>query len=62
MPVPHKEPLTAHEAATLVNRMKAETSKKSRVHFWQVALRIGNLSEGAKAVYRDALKEDGARA
>jgi ABC-type Fe2+-enterobactin transport system substrate-binding protein len=61
MPAPRKEPMTAYEAAAFVNRMKKETSKQSRVRLMQLGLRIGNLSEGAKVVYRDALKEDGAR-
>lgn len=59
---PRPEPMTAYEAAAFVNRMKAETSKRSRVRLMQLALRIGNLSDGAKAVYRDALKEDDAKA
>jgi hypothetical protein len=54
--------LDAYEAAALVNRMRAETTKTARVRLMQVAMRIGRLSDGAKSVYRDALKEDGATA
>lgn len=59
---PRPEPMTAYDAAAFVNRMKLETSKRSRVRLMQLGLRIGNLSEGAKAVYRAALKEDRAKA
>lgn len=52
------EPMTAFEAARLVNIYREKTSKVSRLQLMRLALRIGNLSEGAKAVYRDAIKED----
>lgn len=52
------EPMTSFEAARLVNIYRKETSKRSRLQLMRLALRIGNLSEGAKAVYRDAIKED----
>lgn len=60
--MPRPAPLDAYEAAALVERMKRETTKPARVRLMQVALRIGNLTDGAKAVYRDALREDGAKA
>ena len=52
--------MDAQEAVAIVNRMRAETKKAARVRLMQLALRIGRLSDGAKAVYRNALQEDGA--
>jgi len=53
-------PMTEAEAREVVARMNAETNKNARVRVMQLALRMGNLSDGAKAVYRDALASDGA--
>ena len=53
--------MSAHEAADIVSKMRSETPMAARVRLMQVALRIGKLSEGAKDVYRNALKDDGAR-
>ena len=58
-----KPPMTAEEASENVARMKAETSKRSRVQLMRHAVTgLGNLSEEAKEVYRQALAEDGVTA
>lgn len=52
--------MTADEAEFLVARMQAETAKPARIRLMQLALQIGHLDDGAKAVYRAALDADGA--
>ena len=54
-----KPPMTANEAREIVAEMFRVTSKRARVGMWKTALSIGNLSEGAREVYRDALARDG---
>lgn len=53
-------PMTAETAREIVATMRRETRKPARIRLMQTALRIGNLSDGAKDVYRAALAQDGA--
>lgn len=53
-----KEPMTAPEARENIAAMLAETSKAARVRMLKLALKIGNLSDAARVVYRDQLQKD----
>jgi hypothetical protein len=55
-----KAPMTAAEAHEIVAEMFRVTSKRARVSMWKTAIRVGNLSNEAKSVYRAALAQDGA--
>ena len=58
--MPSREPMTAETARDIVATMRRETAKPARVRLMQTALKLGNLSVDAKAVYRAALAQDGA--
>ena len=53
-----KPPMTAKEAREIVAVMLKETPRDARRKLWQTALKLGNLSADAKAVYRTALAAD----
>lgn len=53
-------PMTAAEAADIVATMRRETSKPARVRMMRLGLKLGDLSDAAKDVYRAALAQDGA--
>ena len=53
-----KPPMTADEAREIVAEMRKATAHKTRLKFWQTAIRIGNLSQGAKDVYAQAIAHD----
>ena len=55
-------PMTAETAREIVATMQRETSKQARVSLMRNAIRIGNLSDAAKDVYRAALAQDEASA
>jgi len=57
-----KPPMTAVEAQEIVAEMFRVTSKRARVSMWKTAIRVGNLSEEAREVYRAALAKDGVSA
>lgn len=54
-----KPPMTADEAREIVAEMFRVTSKRARISMWKTAIRIGNLSDEARDVYRAALVADG---
>jgi hypothetical protein len=54
-----KAPMTAHEARKIVATMQRETPKGARVVLMKTAIKLGNLTDEAKSVYRDALLSDG---
>ena len=54
---PSKPPMTAAEARDIVAEMQRETPENARRKLWATAIRIGNLSEEARDVYRAALAE-----
>lgn len=56
--LPRRPPMTADEATSIVAEMMRYTSKQSRRKLWETAIRIGNLTDEAKAVYRAALEAD----
>ena len=57
-----KTPMTADEAHKIVAEMFRVTSKRARVSMLKTAIRVGNLSEEARKVYRAALMKDGVSA
>jgi hypothetical protein len=50
--------MTAEQAREIVAEMMRVTSKKARISMWGTAIRIGNLSDEAKAVYRAAIEAE----
>jgi hypothetical protein len=54
--------MTEDEARAIVAEMVADTSRAARVKLWKTALKIGNLSDAAKDVYRAALANEGGAA
>lgn len=52
---PPRPAMTADEAREVVAEMMSDTPADARRRLIKTALKIGNLSEGAKAVYRAAL-------
>jgi len=50
--------MTADEATSIVAEMMRDTSMRSRRKLLETAIRIGNLTDEAKAVYRAALAAD----
>lgn len=56
---PRRAPMTGDEAREVVAEMFRVTSKRARVSMWRTAIRIGNLSDEARNVYRAALAQDG---
>jgi polyhydroxyalkanoate synthesis regulator phasin len=52
---PRRPPMTAEEAREIVAEMMRETPKTARNSLIRTALKIGNLSNAAKDVYRAAL-------
>jgi hypothetical protein len=57
-----KAPMTEHEARKIVSTMQRETPKNARVVLMKTAIKLGNLTDEAKRVYRDALLSDGVAA
>lgn len=53
--------MTAETARENVKAMMAETPKNARQFVWKQAIASDRLTEGAKEVYRQALKDDGAK-
>ena len=51
-------PMTAEKAREVVAIMQRETPKNARVKLMQIAIKMGNLSDDAKNVYRAALAQD----
>ena len=51
-------PMTAEKAREVVAIMQRETPKNARVKLMQTAIKLGNLSDAAKDVYRAALKQE----
>ena len=56
---PTKPPMTAEEAREIVATTQRETPDNARVRMLQTAIRIGNLSNEARDVYRAALANEG---
>ena len=52
---PRRAAMTADEARDVVAQMMRETPKPARARLIQTAIKIGNLTDEAKAVYRAAL-------
>ncbi len=53
--------MTAETARENVKAMMAETPKNARQFVWKEAIKSDRLTEEAKEVYRQALKDDGAK-
>jgi hypothetical protein len=56
--LPRRPLMTADEATSIVAEMMRDTSMRSRRKLLETAIRIGNLTDEAKAVYRAALAAD----
>lgn len=54
---PRKPAMTATEAREVIAEMMRDTPAPARKRLIQVALRIGNLTDDAKTVYRAALAD-----
>lgn len=52
---PRRAPMTAEEARKVLAEMMRDTAPPARKRLMQTALKIGNLTDEAKAVYRAAL-------
>jgi hypothetical protein len=52
---PRRAPMTADAAREVISEMMRDTPDPARKRLIQVALKIGNLTEEAKTVYREAL-------
>lgn len=52
---PRRAPMGEHEAREVIAEMMRDTPTDARERLIKTALKIGNLSEGAKAVYRAAI-------
>ena len=52
---PRRAAMTAAEAHDVIDEMMRETPRLARERLIKTALRIGNLTDEAKAVYRAAL-------
>ena len=52
---PRRPAMTADEAREIVAEMMRDTPAPARNRMFQTALRIGNLTDEAKAVYRAAI-------
>lgn len=50
-----RAPMTATEAREIIATMRRETQPKAMRRLIEIALKMGNLSDEAKAVYRAAL-------
>lgn len=55
------EKMNAETARENVQQMRAETPRPARRRVWQLAIAGDRLTEEAKGVYRQALKEDFAK-
>jgi polyhydroxyalkanoate synthesis regulator phasin len=52
---PRRAPMTEEQAREVVTEMMQHTPAPARKRLMQTALKIGNLTDEAKAVYRAAL-------
>lgn len=57
-----RAPMSESEARAVVAEMIADTPRAARVKLWRTAIKIGNLSDAAKDVYRAALANEGGAA
>ena len=53
--LPRRAPMTEEQAREVVSEMMQHTAPPARKRLMQTALKIGNLTDEAKAVYRAAL-------
>ena len=53
-------PMTAEKARDIVAIMQRETPKNARVKLMETAIKMGNLSDAAKDIYRAALDQESA--
>jgi len=54
--LPRKAAMTADEAKHIVAEMMAQTPKLAMIKLIKLALKVGNLTDEAKDVYRSALQ------
>jgi polyhydroxyalkanoate synthesis regulator phasin len=52
---PRRPPMTEEQAREVLSEMMKDTKPAARKRLMQTALKIGNLTDEAKAVYRAAL-------
>ena len=53
-------PMTAEKAREVVAIMQRDTPKDARVKLMKTAIKMGNLSDAAKGIYRAALTQESA--